>query len=61
MNAFEFFTYYDSLPTKNDQKKLRHRVIKECKIVISTWYSWKRKGDIPDKKSISIINKIINQ
>ena len=59
MDTKTFLQYYKDLPTKTDQKKLRHRIIKECKIQKPTFYSWLQRGGIPDEKSQKIIAEIL--
>jgi hypothetical protein len=59
MNAKEFLDYYDGLPTRTDQKTLRHRIITECKVKKNTFYSWLDRGNIPDEKALVIISNII--
>lgn len=61
MNTKTFLQYYKDLPTRTDQKELRHRIIKECKIRKPTFYSWLQRSNIPDKKSQVIISEILNQ
>lgn len=59
MDAIEFLEFYKRLPTRTDQKILRHRIILECKIKKSTFYSWINRGNVPDEKALIIIADII--
>lgn len=54
-----FFSHYNSLRTRTDQKELRFRIIKECKIKKNTFYQWLSRGDVPDEKNRLIISEII--
>jgi len=57
----DFFTYYRTLPTRKDQKYLRHAILKECKIAKPTFYSWMERNDVPDEKNRLIIASILDQ
>lgn len=61
MDANTFINYYKELPTKADQKLLRQRILAECKIKKTTFYSWLDRGDVPDEKALLIIADIIKQ
>jgi hypothetical protein len=61
MNAGEFLSFYNSLPTRADQKELRDKIITKCKIKKSTFYSWLERGDVPDPKAMSIITELIRE
>ena len=61
MNTKTFLEYYQGLPTRTDQKELRHRVIRECKIKNSTFYSWLQRGNVPDEKNQKIIAELLDQ
>jgi hypothetical protein len=56
-----FFDYYKKLPTRFDQKQLRHRIILACKISKQTFYFWKNKNDVPDEKNRLIIASILDR
>lgn len=57
----EIIELYNNLPTRTDQKNVRHAIIKCCKIKKSTFYSWIERGNIPDEKANTIAMVIINQ
>lgn len=59
MDAKKFLDYYNGLPTRTDQKTLRQRIITECKVKKSTFYSWIDRGNVPDEKALVIISNII--
>lgn len=59
MSATDFIDYYNGLPTKADQKELRKRILKECKVKKPTFYSWLSRGDVPDEKALTTISNIV--
>lgn len=54
-----FFELYKALPTRQDQKKLRHQIITDCKISKPTFYSWMDREKVPDEKSQAIISDLL--
>lgn len=54
-----FFNFYESLPTKTDQKQIRNTIIRKCKIARSTFYTWLERKNIPDERALSIIDDIV--
>jgi hypothetical protein len=60
MGANNFFQIYNDLPTRNDQKIIRDRIISEAKIDRQTFYSWFRRKKVSDLKAQAIIAKILN-
>lgn len=61
MDAVNFFDYYKDLPTRRDQKHLRHAIITACKIEKTTFYSWIYRNDVPDEKNRLIISGILSR
>jgi hypothetical protein len=55
----DFINFYNSLPTRADQKEIRHQVISRCKIKKSTFYTWLERDNIPDPKALAIITEIM--
>jgi hypothetical protein len=56
-----FFIQYDELPTRTDQKEVRHRVIKRAKAPKNTFYSWRERKVIPDEKANKIALEVIEE
>ena len=42
-----FYTHYNSITTKVEKRKLRNKIINECEIQHSTFYSWLSRKKIP--------------
>lgn len=59
MNFLEFFNFYKNLPTRADQKEVRHEILRKCKIKKSTFYSWFDRQNIPDEKARNNIAEIV--
>lgn len=59
MSGLEIIEFYNSLPTKADQKNFRYSALIRCKIRKMTFYSWLQREDIPDEKSVKILNELI--
>jgi hypothetical protein len=57
----DFFTIYQNLPTRKDQKDLRHNILKSCRIEKPTFYSWMTRNNVPDEKNRLIIASILDQ
>jgi hypothetical protein len=61
MSTTTFFDYYRDLPTRRDQKDLRHTIIQACKVEKMTFYSWIYRNDVPDEKNRLIIADILGR
>lgn len=61
MPELDFFSQYENLPTKSDQKQVRHEVLKKTKVEKITFYKWKERKNIPDEKANAIAIEVINQ
>ena len=57
----DFIQYYDNLPTKKDQKELRHSILKACKVSKDTFYKWTYRRIKTDEKSKLIIASLLDQ
>jgi hypothetical protein len=60
MNA-NFFTQYDNLPTRTDQKNVRYLIITRAKAPKNTFYSWRERKVIPDEKANKIALEVIEE
>jgi hypothetical protein len=61
MDAADFFSFYKALPTKADQKQLRHRILQRGKINKMTFYSWIERQAIPDAKALANIEAVCEE
>lgn len=61
MDANEFFSFYQGLPTRADQKKVRHAILQRAKIKKNTFYSWIWRGALPDAKALANITEICEE
>jgi hypothetical protein len=56
-----FFEFYESLETATEQRELRAKIYRRCRITKPTFYNWLRTRHVPNIKNRALLASICSK